>query len=138
MLQLLEVPMAIDPDAVLKERTDRIEKSIDELRREMNTNYSQLRSEVIAVETRISNEFSETDASLTKLREIIVGNGSTGLAQKLVSLEMLVHQNAEAVKAINDSSRYWLRWFIATGIAAMLSLGMSGIGEIMQMWAAGK
>lgn len=138
MLQLLEVPMAIDPDAVLKERTDRIEKSIDELRREMNTNYNQLRSEVIAVETRISNEFSETDASLTKLREIIVGNGSTGLAQKLVSLEMLVHQNAEAVKAINDSSRYWLRWFIATGIAAMLSLGMSGIGEIMQMWAAGK
>ncbi len=138
MLQLLEVPMAIDPDAVLKERTDRIEKSIDELRREMNTNYSQLRSEVIAVETRISNEFSETDASLTKLREIIVGNGSTGLAQKLVSLEMLVHQNAEAVKAINDSSRYWLRWFVATGIAAMLSLGMSGIGEIMQMWAAGK
>lgn len=130
--------MAIDPDAVLKERTDRIEKSIDELRREMNTNYSQLRSEVIAVETRISNEFSETDASLTKLREIIVGNGSTGLAQKLVSLEMLVHQNAEAVKAINDSSRYWLRWFVATGIAAMLSLGMSGIGEIMQMWAAGK
>lgn len=130
--------MAIDPDAVLKERTDRIEKSIDELRREMNTNYNQLRSEVIAVETRISNEFSETDASLTKLREIIVGNGSTGLAQKLVSLEMLVHQNAEAVKAINDSSRYWLRWFIATGIAAMLSLGMSGIGEIMQMWAAGK
>lgn len=138
MLQLLEVPMAIDPDAVLKERTDRIEKSIDELRREMNTNYNHLRSEVIAVETRISNEFSETDASLTKLREIIVGNGSTGLAQKLVSLEMLVHQNAEAVKAINDSSRYWLRWFIATGIAAMLSLGMSGIGEIMQMWAAGK
>lgn len=130
--------MAIDPDAVLKERTDRIEKSIDELRREMNTNYNHLRSEVIAVETRISNEFSETDASLTKLREIIVGNGSTGLAQKLVSLEMLVHQNAEAVKAINDSSRYWLRWFIATGIAAMLSLGMSGIGEIMQMWAAGK
>lgn len=138
MLQLLEVPMAIDPDAVLKERTDRIEKSIDELRREMNTNYNHLRSEVIAVETRISNEFSETDASLTKLREIIVGNGSTGLAQKLVSLEMLVHQNAEAVKAINDSSRYWLRWFVATGIAAMLSLGMSGIGEIMQMWAAGK
>lgn len=130
--------MAIDPDAVLKERTDRIEKSIDELRREMNTNYNHLRSEVIAVETRISNEFSETDASLTKLREIIVGNGSTGLAQKLVSLEMLVHQNAEAVKAINDSSRYWLRWFVATGIAAMLSLGMSGIGEIMQMWAAGK
>lgn len=130
--------MAIDPDAVLKERTDRIEKSIDELRREMNTNYNHLRSEVIAVETRISNEFSETDASLTKLREIIVGNGSTGLAQKLVSLEMLVHQNAEAVKAINDSSRYWLRWFVATGIAAMLSLGMSGIGEIMQMWATGK
>ncbi len=63
--------MAIDPDAVLKERTDRIEKSIDELRREMNTNYNHLRSEVIAVETRISNEFSSLPSRERGLKHLI-------------------------------------------------------------------
>lgn len=127
--------MVLDPDTIIKERTDRIEKTVEELRQEMLDNRKQLRSEFAAVEQRLTNEICVADDSIKKLREVIVGNGSTGLSQRIATIEVLVGHNADAVKDLKDSIRYYFRWFLATGVLAVVSMATSGIIEVIKMWA---
>lgn len=112
--------------------------TVDELRKEMLEMKASLKTDIAAVERRINDDLQSTDDSLKRLRETILGNGTSGLSQRLSALEVLLAHNADAVKELKESIRYYFRWCLATGVMAIISMGTSGIAEVIKLWAQHK
>lgn len=109
--------------------------TVDELRTEMHEIKASLKAEIVAVERRMHDDLQSFDDNYKRLRETILGNGTSGLSQRLSALEILLAHNAESVKELKESIRYYFRWCLATGVMAVISMATSGIAEVIKLWA---
>jgi len=100
---------------------------VDELRIEMHEIKASLKTEIAAVERRLLDDLQSFE-----------GNGTSGLSQRLSALEVLLAHNADAVKELKESIRYYFRWCLATGVMAVMSMMTSGIAEVIKLWAQRK
>lgn len=112
--------------------------TVDELRIEMHEIKASLKTEIAAVERRLLDDLQSFDDNHKRLREAITGNGTSGLSQRLSALEVLLAHNADAVKELKESIRYYFRWCLATGVMAVMSMMTSGIAEVIKLWAQHK
>jgi len=117
--------MPMDPD--VRDIIERLERTIMENRDARNELGRQIRAEVAAMESRLNHEINADAARLAKLHEHVVGDGSTGLASRVKVNEISVERISADISSMRDSIRFYYRWFMTTGLLALISLAMQGV-----------